>query len=52
MFIIMSAISLLVLPQVWVLAILGAILAGAGMAWVGYTLWGVKEQEVLQPAGC
>jgi hypothetical protein len=52
LFIITSAISLLAYPPAWILAIFGSILAGAGLAWAGYSIWSVSEQRVLQTVGC
>ena len=50
LFIIASALSILVFESFWYVAILGSILGGAGIAWVGYTAWAVKRESVLQTA--
>lgn len=52
LFIITSAISLLAFPPAWILAILGSVLAGVGLAWAGYSIWSVSEKRMLQTAGC
>ncbi len=35
----------------FLVAILGALALGLGLAWAGYSLWSHKEELVLQPAG-
>ena len=51
LFIIMSAMSLFLLPQLWIFAIFGTILAGAGLASAGYAMWVAKGKEIMQPTG-
>jgi hypothetical protein len=46
-----GALGLLVFEALWIVAILGALLLGLGLAWAGYSLWSHKEELVLQPAG-
>jgi hypothetical protein len=45
-----SALGLLVFEALWIVAILGALALGLGLAWAGYSLWLQKENVVLQPA--
>ena len=46
-----SALGLLVLESFWIVAILGALALGLGLAWAGYSIWSSKENMVLRPAG-
>jgi MFS family permease len=46
-----AVLSLLVFEVLWIVAILGALALGLGLAWAGYSLWSHKEELVLQPAG-
>ena len=46
-----SALGLLVLESFWIVAILGALALGLGLARAGYSLSSHKEEAVLQPAG-
>ena len=43
-----SALGLLVFEALWIVAILGALILGLGLAWAGYSLWLQKENAVLQ----
>jgi hypothetical protein len=38
-----SGLGLLVLEAFWIVAILGAVALGLGLAWAGYSLWSGKE---------
>ena len=44
-----SALGLLVFEALWIVAILGALILGLGLAWAGYSLWLQKEKAVLRP---
>jgi len=46
-----AVLSLLVFEAFWIVAILGALALGLGLAFAGYSLWVHKENMVLQPAG-
>jgi hypothetical protein len=46
-----SALGLLVSEAFWIVAILGALVLGLGLAWAGYSLSSHNEKMVLQPAG-
>jgi len=46
-----AVLGLLVSEAFWIVAILGALVLGLGLAWAGYSLWSNKEKMVLQPAG-
>jgi hypothetical protein len=46
-----SVLGLLVSEAFWIVAILGALALGLGLAWAGYSLWSHNEKMVLQPAG-
>ena len=46
-----AVLGLLVSETFWIIAILGALALGLGLAWSGYSLWSHKERAVLQPAG-
>ena len=46
-----SVLGLLVSEALWIVAILGALALGLGLAWAGYSLWLHKQDMVLQPAG-
>jgi len=45
-----SALGLLVFEALWIVAILGALALGLGLAWAGYSLWSHKQNTVVQPA--
>jgi hypothetical protein len=46
-----AVLGLLVSETLWIVAILGALTLGLGLAWAGYSLWSHNEKMVLQPAG-
>ena len=46
-----ALLGLLVFEALWIIAILGVLALGLGLAWAGYSLWSHKEKAVLQPAG-
>ena len=46
-----AVLGLLVSEALWIVAILGALVLGLGLAWAGYSLWSSKITSVLQPAG-
>ena len=46
-----AVLGLMVYEALWIVAILGAMVLGLGLAWAGYSLWLHKEEAVLQPAG-
>jgi hypothetical protein len=46
-----AVLGLLVSEALWIVAILGALALGLGLAWAGYSLWLHKGEAVLQPAG-
>ena len=46
-----AVLGLLVFEALWIVAILGALVLGLGLAWAGYWLWSQNEKMVLQPAG-
>jgi MFS family permease len=46
-----AVLGLMVSEALWIVAILGALALGLGLAWAGYSLWSHKEEMVLQPAG-
>ena len=46
-----AVLGLLVFEAFWIVAILGALALGLGLAWAGYSLWFHNETLVLQPAG-
>jgi hypothetical protein len=46
-----AVLGLLVFEALWIVAILGALVLGLGLAWAGYWLWSSKETSVLQPTG-
>lgn len=46
-----AVLGLLVFEALWIIAILGALALGLGLAWAGYSLWSHNEKMVLQPAG-
>lgn len=46
-----SVLGLLVSEALWMVAILGALTLGLGLAWSGYSLWSHNEKRVLQPSG-
>ena len=46
-----AVLGLLVSEALWIVAILGALVLGLGLAWAGYWLWSSKETSVLQPTG-
>jgi len=46
-----AVLGLLVFEALWIVAILGALALGSGLAWAGYSLWSHNEKTVLQPAG-
>jgi hypothetical protein len=46
-----AVLGLLVSETFWIVAILGALALGFGLAWAGYSLWSHHEKMVLQPAG-
>lgn len=52
LYIIFGAISLEIFEPLWLLVILASILIGAGLVWIGYTLWSENRQAILQPEGC
>jgi MFS family permease len=45
-----AVLGLLVFEAFWIVAILGALVLGLGLAWAGYSLWSHEEEVVLQPA--
>ncbi len=45
-----AVLGLLVFEAFWIVAILGALALGLGLASAGYSLWSHKEKTVLQPA--
>jgi hypothetical protein len=46
-----AVLGLLVSEALWIVAILGALALGLGLARAGYSLWSHNEKVVLQPAG-
>jgi len=46
-----AVLGLFVSETFWIIAILGALVLGLGLAWAGYSLWLHNEKMVLQPAG-
>jgi len=46
-----GVLSQLVFEALFIVAILGALALGLGLAWAGYSLWSSKETSVLQPTG-
>ena len=46
-----ALLGLLVFEALWIVAILGVLALGLGLAWAGYSLWSHNEKMVLQPAG-
>jgi len=46
-----AVLGLLVSEALWIVAILGALVLGLGLAWAGYSLWSSKETSVLQTTG-
>ena len=46
-----AVLGLLVSEALWIVAILGALALGLGLASAGYSLWFHNEKTVLQPAG-
>jgi hypothetical protein len=46
-----AVLGLLVSEALWIVAILGALVLGLGLASAGYSLWSSKITSVLQPAG-
>jgi len=46
-----AVLGLLVSEALWIVAILGALVLGLGLAWAGYWLWSSKETSVLQTTG-
>lgn len=51
LFLVGGALGLLVFEAFWIVAFLGVLALGLGLAWAGYSLWSHKEELVLQPAG-
>ena len=45
-----SVLGLLVSEALWIVAILGALALGLGLAVAGYSLWSHKQNVILQPA--
>jgi hypothetical protein len=45
-----AVLGLLVIEALWIVAILGSLALGLGVAWAGYSLWSHKEKAVFQPA--
>ena len=46
-----AVLGLLAFEAFWIVAILGALALGLGLASAGYSLWLHKEKMVLQPVG-
>ena len=42
-FMISSVFALLVSPPIYILAIIGAVLLGAGLGWLGYIHWSTND---------
>jgi hypothetical protein len=51
LYLIGAAVGLIVFEGLWIVAILGALAMGLGLAWAGNSLWSHKEKAVLQPIG-